>query len=138
MDIPVHEPCARKRLLAANKNVESLKKSPILVTNFITVPVFLGAPNWLTDFLGTNWMTSMVISNFPGPNFPGLAFYGAQYIDDVVTWVPHMRGSAGTRQSKQVFFYSQDEKVSQHSYFCFRFGSHVSIIQWRGPSYSFC
>lgn len=94
-DIPVQEPCMRKRLLAAHKSAEFLKRSPILASNFITVPVLLGAPNWLTDFWGTNWMTTMIISNFPGPNFPGCAFYNTQYIEDVMSWVPHMRGSAG-------------------------------------------
>ncbi|CAL8102771.1 unnamed protein product [Orchesella dallaii] len=94
-DIPAHEPCPRKRLSIANESASRLKRSPIMVTNFMTVPVLLSAPKFLTDIWGSNWMTTMILSNFPGPDFASNAFYDSHYIDDVISWVPHMRGSAG-------------------------------------------
>ncbi|ODM98274.1 hypothetical protein Ocin01_08412 [Orchesella cincta] len=94
-DIPAHESCPRKRLAIANESANRLKRSPIMVTNFMTVPVLLSVPKCMTDLYGKNWMTTMIISNFPGPDFACNALYDSHYIDDVISWVPHMRGSAG-------------------------------------------
>jgi len=93
-DIPSHEPCPRKRLWIANESANRLKRSPIMVTNFMTVPILLSVPKFLTDIWGVNWMTTMILSNFPGPDFPCNALYDSHYIDDVISFVPHMRGSA--------------------------------------------
>lgn len=95
--IPVHDPNPRSRLLKVEKDVQSLKRSPMLLLNFLTVPLFLGGPNWITNVLGRNWISSMVLSNLPGPNYACNGFYGRHFADDVLPWVPHMRGRVGKK-----------------------------------------
>jgi len=92
--IPVSEDTPHKRLRACKKSMNRLVNSPILVSNFFTVPILLSAPNCLTSLWGTNWMTSMILSNFPGPKDKAISFE-QHPLDNLFTFVPHMRGSAG-------------------------------------------
>ncbi|ODM98682.1 hypothetical protein Ocin01_07990 [Orchesella cincta] len=93
--IPVSQDTPHKRLRACKKSMNRLINSPILVSNFWTVPILLSAPNFMTSFWGTNWMTSMILSNFPGPKDTPTGFDGKHQLDNLFTFVPHMRGSAG-------------------------------------------
>ncbi|OXA60822.1 uncharacterized protein LOC110844445 [Folsomia candida] len=84
---------AVNKFRVAEKSIQLLKRSPILFTNFGTVPLLMGPPSWLTDIWATNWMTTMILSNFPGPKFPMKSF-GNNYVEDVTFWLPQMRGSS--------------------------------------------
>lgn len=93
LTIPIGIQSPLKRLKTAEQSVQLLKTSPILYTNFGTVPILLAPPSWLTDIWATNWMTTMVLSNFAGPDFPVKSF-GEYYGEDVTFWLPQMRGSS--------------------------------------------
>jgi hypothetical protein len=93
MVLPVGISCPRRRLREAEKSIKELKTSPVLFTNFGTVPLLLGPPSCVSDVWATNWMTTMVLSNFPGPNFP-LRSFNKHYCEDVTFWLPQMRGNS--------------------------------------------
>jgi hypothetical protein len=93
MVFPIGIECLKERLKVAEESVLLLKTSPILFTNFGTVPFFLGPPNWLTDTWGANWMTTAMSSNFAGANFC-LKSFGQYYLEDSTFWLPLLRGTS--------------------------------------------
>lgn len=105
MVLPIGIECPKRRLRVADKSIQLLKSSPILYTNFLTVPMFLAPPSWITDVWATNWMTTMVLSNFPGPNFP-IKSFEQNYIEDVTFWAPTLRGSSSKWNFMLLKFYA--------------------------------
>jgi len=58
------------------------------------VPILLGGPNWLTNIWGRNWMSTMVMSNFPAPAHK-LTVMNSADLEDCFFWLPPLRGNAG-------------------------------------------
>ena len=91
--LPMGTPDAMTRLKKIHNNFDKLRDSPIPALVWLFSPLYMGVPKWLINLWGTNRMTTMTISSFPGPKKP-ILFFDRWYIEDTMYWLPRLRGNA--------------------------------------------
>jgi hypothetical protein len=84
-----------KRMRKTEEELQKLKVSPVPLANYLTMPLVAVLPVAFVRLLGSNWFSTAILSNFPGPT-ERVSFYGGKHdVEDNCFWAPHLSGSAG-------------------------------------------